>query len=90
MASLCPYSQAHTDCNAAAVQVLKVVDHYGRCSSDAGRQGFVARRDLGMQATAVESGQVFEDQDVNVAMVGLNIPKSFQMGLRQAASTATT
>lgn len=78
------------DCNVAAVQAPKVVGHYGRCSSDAGRQDFVARRDSGMQVVVVEQGQVFEDQDVNAVMVGLNIPGSSQMGWRQAASTAVT
>ena len=78
------------DYNAAAVQAPKVVDHCGRCFSDAGQQDFVARRDSGMRVVVVEPGQVSEDQDMNAVTVGLNIPESFQMGWRQAASTAVT
>lgn len=78
------------DYNVAAVQAPKVVDHCGRCSSDAGPQDFVARRDSGTQVVVVEQGQVFEDQDVSAVMVGLNIPENFQMGWRQAANTAVT
>lgn len=76
------------DYNAAAVLALGAVDHYGRCSADEVRQGFVARKDLGMRAVVAEREQVLGVQGENEVM-GLSILEKSQKAKQQVENTAT-
>lgn len=76
------------DYNAVAVRAPEVRGHCDCCFSVEVLLDFAVRKGLDMQAIAAARGQVFEAQDENAVMVGLNTPGRIQMEGQQAVNTA--